>query len=150
MVPQWCLAFLKEVFFFFLCPHLLSKEIYSSGFPAVCSRVLSWGSNARWKGSPLVSRRLWSFLSCSREPWAPERHSTRFPRKYRRRNFGDRQELQKELFGSVSVLWGANTAYHLKPGPGWHTSGKYEFPFLCRTVLPKNQPCLENRMENWP
>lgn len=150
MVPQ-VVPGLLERSVFFSCPLLLSKEMHSSGSPAACSRVLSWGSHARCKRQFLVSGRLWSFLSCSREPRAVERHSTPFPRKHGRSSFGDSQELQKELFSPGRVLWDASTAYHLKPGPGWHTSGKCEFPLLCRTGTPKkNRLAWRTQWKNWP
>lgn len=144
MVPQLCLAFLKEVFSFYA----------HSFFPRKCIPQLSlllapesWmgGAMQGAKGSPWWVGGYEAFWA------APESHSTEFPKKYGRSSFGDVQELQKELFGTGRVLWGANAASHLKVlAPAGTQVANVNSLSSAGLVLPKKQPCLENTIKNWP
>lgn len=70
-------------------------------------------------------------------------------KKYGRSSFGDVQELQKELFGTGRVLWGANAASHLKVlAPAGTQVANVNSLSSAGLVLPKKQPCLENTIKN--
>lgn len=151
MVPQWCLAFLKEVFFFFFYAHtfflrkyiplvslLLAPESWAGGAMQGEKAVPWWvgGYEAFW-AAPGSHGLLRDTVHGFQENTGGE--TLGIGRNCRKSSLAQWVSCEVQ---TLPTTWNLALAGTQVANMNSHSSAGL--------VCPKNQPCLENRMENWP